>query len=387
MAAFAAQNFLQQSWPFASELALLERVQRMREDVDDKLLAVTRDFRAHRFYPRRTEVRPIELCVHHTVTPPVAGSEETPGTPGRWTLHLQAIDRTSGFPQVANLANYFRKISIELDPRLFSESMIEWTCFQKDHQTTVERLEVSRTGATAHSVRIKLQPSHPIERYTLSEELLRAIQSFLPPSRSYSKSDVIMGVWEYIKRKNLIKEDDCRVAVCDSTLLQLFHCESLPFASLVVALRPHLTVAAPLDLEYHVTLEADGDASKPINEKVFDVDVGCIGDVERARDAALREWEELHQEQQKELQFLQQQEAHLLDQLHALAQKHEWMTQFSTDPAGFLADLVRSQQADQQILTAEAETDEISRPHPHQFTQPWVREIVSDLLVPTQPTH
>ncbi|GLD98605.1 hypothetical protein PINS_up007322 [Pythium insidiosum] len=367
----------------------------MRQDADDKLLTLTRDFRAHRFYPRRTEVRPIELTVHHTMTPAVAGTEETPGTPARWTLHLQAIDRTSGSPQVANLANYFRKISIELDPRLYSESMIEWTCFQKDHKTTVERLEVSRTGATAHTVRIKLQPSHPIERYTLSEELSRAITPFLPPTRSFSKTDIIMGVWEYIKRKNLIKEDDCRVAVCDATLLQLFHCESLPFASLVVALRPHLTPAAPLDLEYHVSLEAASDDANsssseltPINEKVFDLDVGCIADVERARDAALREWEELHQEQQKELQFLQKQETHLLDQLHALAQKHEWMTQFSTDPAGMIADLVRSQRADQQILTAETETDEISRPHPHQFSQPWVREIVSDLLVPTtQPTH
>jgi SWI/SNF-related matrix-associated actin-dependent regulator of chromatin subfamily D len=281
--------------------------------------------------------------------------------------------------------HYFRKVSIELDPRLYSDAMVEWTCFQRGNHDA-HKLEVSRAGHTPHSVRIKLQPSHVVERYVLSDALRSALAAFVanPHAQSFTKPDVLLAVWEYIKRRNLIKEDDCRVAICDATLRQLFQCDSLPFTSIVVALKPHLTPAPPLDVEYQLSLELPTDAKPetPLDEKVVLVDVGHVDEVERARELALQAWDELQQEQQKELALLERQEALLLSQLDACHRKHEWLQQFAHDPAGFIADVAASQQSDMEILTSEAETDEINVPHANQFSQPWVREVVADLLIP-----
>ncbi|TMW66395.1 hypothetical protein Poli38472_004160 [Pythium oligandrum] len=383
------ENLLHGEWPFDDELQLLQRVQTMHKALDDKIRSLTHEYRAQRFYPQRTEIRSLQLHVHHSFVPPVPGSDDTPGVPGRWTLHLHATDSTNGTASVVNLANHFRKISIELDPRLYSDSIVEWTCFQRGNHG-VDKLEVTRTGHTPHSVRVKMLPSHPIDRYAISENLQNAIGGYLGPATSHTKSDIIMATWEYIKHKNLIKEDDFRVVSCDATLLQLFNCESLPFASIVVALRPHLTAAGALDVEYQLTLGGEnfsGIGEEVLDAKSFGLDVGHVDEVQKARVQALSEWEDLLQEQHKERELLRKQEEQILAELEVYCRKHEWMTQFAQDPAGFTSDLVRSQRADQQILTAEGETDEIRIPHPHQFSQPWVREIVSDMLVPPPSTN
>jgi hypothetical protein len=86
-------------------------VQSLRTAVDAKLRTLALDFRAHRLHTRRTELRTLQLRVHHTFTPPVAAVGEdadaptTPGAPGRWTLHLQAVDASdaSATPVVRSL--------------------------------------------------------------------------------------------------------------------------------------------------------------------------------------------------------------------------------------------------------------------------------------------
>lgn len=234
-------------------------------------------------------------------------------------------------------------------------------------------------------MRIKLQPSHAVDRFTITQDLQGAIGPYLVGggTRTYSKPDIIMAMWEYIKLKNLVKADDCRVVVFDPTLAQLFKCSSLAFSSIVVALGTHLTAAPAMDFEYEVKLDdgKKGNEDDPQNKAVFEVDVSAVDEVEKSRDIALRKWEELLQEQQKELDLLHQQQVHILHELETVHRKREWMLQFSQDPVRFLTDIQKSQAADQLILIAESETDEINIPHPAQFSQPWVREIVSDLLV------
>lgn len=279
-------------------------------------------------------------------------------------------------------------------------------------------------GQTAQSVRIQLVPAQTIDRYAISPLLAGAIGQYLAPVQAFTKQDIVMATWEYIKRRDLIKEDDCRVAVCDDTLLQLFNCVSLPFTSIVVALKPHLSAAGPIDLEYTLRLgeatpatasaddnnedTAEEERSAILDEQFFNVDACVVDEVDKTRERVLTEWEELQQEQQKELSLLKQQELDLLERLQEATRKHEWMIQFAEDPCGFIKDVAQSQRADQQVrytftcialpssytgtdsfmclrmqlLAAESETDEFNLPHAHQFSQPWVREVVTNLLVP-----
>lgn len=227
----------------------------------------------------------------------------------------------------------------------------QWTSFHKAHYE-VDGLEISRSGHAPHTVRIKLLPAQTPERFSISAQLQSAIGEFLSPATAFTKQNIVMATWEYIKRKDLIKEDDCRVIVCDATLAQVFDCEQLAFASVVVALKPHLTPVNSIDLEYTLSLAGSSSESDDIlDEKLFDVDVGAVDLLEKARERVLVEWEELNQEQQKDLSLLKQQESDIVERLHEHCRKCEWMHQFASDPVGFMKDVALSQQADQQVLS------------------------------------
>lgn len=286
--------------------------------------------------------------------------------------------------------------------------LLQWTSFQKTHHE-VDALEISRSGQTTHTVRIKLLPTQMPERYAISEKLAAVAGAYLSSAKAFTKQNIVMAVWEYIKLRNLIKEDDCRMVVCDAALAQVFECELLPFSSVILALRSHLTPVNSVDLEYTLNLtpetsSSESDPATGLSEQFFSVDVGAVDSLEKVKERVLAEWEELVQEQQKDLGLLQKQENDIVERLHEQCRKREWMEQFAQDPVGFMKDVAQSQQADQQvrmsrsmlsagfsrgrsahavctqILVAEAETDEINVPHPHQFSQPWVREVVSGLL-------
>lgn len=164
----------------------------------------------------------------------------------------------------------------------------------------MDGLEVSRNGSMAHTVKIKLLAAQTPERFSISPELEAAIGQYLGPAKAYTKQDIVLAMWEYIKLRNLIKEDDCRVVVCEDRLVQVLNCISLPFTSIVVALKQHLTPISAIDLEYTLSLSTACE-SELLDEKFFDVSVAATSDLDRTRARALKECEELQQDQKKSL--------------------------------------------------------------------------------------
>ncbi|KAG6574502.1 SWI/SNF-related matrix-associated actin-dependent regulator of chromatin [Phytophthora cinnamomi] len=371
-------DLLHGDWACQREIELLQRTQAAHQHLTRRLQAMARELRGERYYPLKTETKQLRVRVYHTYVPPVEAAEDTQATPGRWTLRIEGVDASAGEPTVVKFSSYFRKASIELDPHLYSDHVVEWTSFQKASHD-VDGLEVSRIGSTAHTVKIKLLAAQTPERFSISSELEAAIGQYLGPAKAYTKQDIVLAMWEYIKLRNLIKEDDCRVVVCDDRLVQVLNCVSLPFTSIVVALKQHLTPINAIDLEYTLSLSTACE-SELLDEKFFDVSVAATSDLDRTRARALKECEELQQDQKKELALLQAQEVDILDRLQTYTRKKEWMAQFAQDPCGFMADVKKSQVADEQILAAETELDEFNVSHPQQFTQPWVREVVGELL-------
>ncbi|GMF35870.1 unnamed protein product [Phytophthora fragariaefolia] len=222
-----------------------------------------------------------------------------------------------------------------------------WTSFQKASHD-VDGLEVSRAGSTAHTVKIKLLAAQTPERFSISPELEAAIGQYLGPAKAHTKQDIVLAMWEYIKLRNLIKEDDCRVVVCDERLVQVLNCVSLPFTSIVVALKQHLTPINSIDLEYTLSLSTACE-SELLDEKFFDISVAATSDLDRMRVRALKECEELQHDQKKELALLQAQELDILERLQMHTRKKEWMAQFAQDPCGFMADVKKSQLADEEV--------------------------------------
>ncbi|KAG7390549.1 hypothetical protein PHYPSEUDO_007489 [Phytophthora pseudosyringae] len=376
-------DLLHGDWPCQREIDLLKRTQAAHQQLTWRLQGMTRELRGERYYPLQTETKQLRVRVYHTYVPPVEATDDTPATPGRWTLKIEGIDAAAGEPTI-KFSSYFRKASIELDPHMYADHVIEWTSFQKTSHD-VDGLEVSRTGSTAHTVKIKLLPAQTPERFTISPELEAAIGQYLGPSKAYTKQDIVLAMWEYIKLRNLIKDDDCRVVVCDARLGQVLNCVSLPFTSIIVALKQQLTPINAIDLEYTLSLSKACE-SELLDEKFFDISVAATPELDRTRARALKECDELQQDQKKELALLKEQEVDILERLQMYTRKKEWMTQFAQDPCGFMEDVKKSQLADEEILAAEAELDEFSIPHPQRFTQPWVREVVGELLT-TRPAN
>eukprot|EP00644_Phytophthora_capsici_P001010 jgi/Phyca11/535901/estExt2_fgenesh1_pg.C_PHYCAscaffold_430052 len=363
-------DLLHGDWPCQREIDLLQRTQAAHEQLTSRLQAMTRELRGERYYPRQqTETKQLRVRVYHTYVPPVEAKDDTPAAPGRWTLKIEGIDAAAQEPTTVKFSSYFRKASIELDPHLYSDHVIEWTSFQKTSHD-VDGIEVSRTGNTAHTVKIKLLPAQTPERFTISPELTAAIGQYLGPAKAYTKKDIVLGMWEYIKLRNLIKEDDCRVVRCDDRLVGVLKCVSLPFTSIIVALKQHLSPINAIDLEYTLSLSSACD-SELLDEKFFDISVAATSELDKARAIALKESEDLQQDQKKELSLLQEQEVDILERLQSYTLKKEWMDQFAQDPCGFMADVKKSQSADEEILAAETELDEFSIPRPQVFTQPW----------------
>ncbi|CAI5705366.1 unnamed protein product [Peronospora effusa] len=216
----------------------------------------------------------------------------------------------------------------------------------------VDGLEITRTGSTAHTVKIKLLPAQTPERFTISPELEAAIGQYIGPAKAYTKQDIVLAMWEYIKLRNLIKEDDCRVVICDKRMVQMLKCVSLPFTSIIVALKQHLTPISTIDLEYTLNLSAACE-SELLEEQFFDVSVAATSELDRTRARVLKQIEELQQDQEKEIALLKEQELDIRERLQMYTRKKEWMTQFAQDPCGFVVDVKKSQLADEEILIAE----------------------------------
>ncbi|CAH0476701.1 unnamed protein product [Peronospora belbahrii] len=371
-------DILQGEWPCQHEINLLTRTQTAHQQLTSRLQSMTRELRGERYYPLQTETKQLRVRVYHTYVLPVEASENTQGRPGKWTLKIEGIDAMAGEPTVVKFSSYFRKASIELDPHLYSDHVIEWTSFQKTSHD-VDGLEVTRIGSTAHTVKIKLLPAQTPERFSVSPELKAGIGQYIGPAKAYTKRDILLAMWEYIKLRNLIKEDDCRVVICDKWMTQVFNCVSLPFTSITVALKQHLTPVNAINLEYTLNLSAACE-SKLLEEQFFDVSVAATSELDKNRARALKQCEELQQDQRKELALLKEQELDILERLHMHTREKEWMVQFAQDPCVFMVDVKKSQLADEEILVADTQMDEFSIPRPQQFAQPWVREVVRDLL-------
>ncbi|TDH73445.1 hypothetical protein CCR75_006160 [Bremia lactucae] len=359
-------------WQCQRDIDLLKRAHAAHQQLTMRVMATMHELRGERYYPLHTQTKQLRVRVYHSYIPAVQA------TPGRWTLKIEGIDATAGEPTIVKFSSYFRKASIELDPHSYSDHMIEWTSFQKTSHE-VDGLEITRVGSTAHTVKIKLLPAQTPERFTISSELEAAIGQYLGPAKAYTKQDIVLAMWEYIKVRNLIKPDDCRVVFCDDRLLQILACVSLPFTSIIVALKKHLTPIGMIRLEYTLSLSTACNA-KILDEKFFDVSVAATSELDEVRARALKECEEMQQDQEKEMTLLKKQEVDLFERLQMYTRKKKWMTEFAQDPCGFMADVKTSQLADEEILVAETELDECTVPRSMQFQQPWTREVVRELL-------
>ncbi|CAH0487189.1 unnamed protein product [Peronospora farinosa] len=231
-------DLLQGEWSCQREIDLLTRTQTAHQELSSRLQSMTRELRGERYYPLQVETKQLRVRVYHTYVPP--------------------------------------------------------------NSLNVDGLEITRTGSTAHTVKIKLLPPQTPERFTISPELEAAIGHNIGPAKAYTKQDIVLAIWEYIKLRNLIKEDDCRVVICDKRMVQMLKCVSLPFTSIIVALKQHLTPISTIDLEYTLNLSAACE-SELLEEQFFDVSVAATSERDRTRARALKEIEELQQDQERRL--------------------------------------------------------------------------------------
>jgi len=182
------------------------------------------------------------------------------------------------------LSHFFKQITIDFDrnKNLQPDGMtqIEW---KKPPPPQVapdfDCLEFERKSDENINITINLYRDEKHERCKLSKEL-----SELLDTDELEKSNVIMGVWEYVRAMDLQHDDEKRIVNCDDRMkavsrtplsqticqakrltrifaLQVFHADQIRFPDLPRLLDPHLSPLDPLILQYTIRCDPEYNAS------------------------------------------------------------------------------------------------------------------------------
>ncbi|EQC40925.1 hypothetical protein SDRG_01990 [Saprolegnia diclina VS20] len=175
---------------------------------------------------------------------------------GQWTFRVQASIE-GGLPCSKTFSHFFRKAIVELDERMYPQpnTTTEWSSFRSgDESDGFEVTRPGKAGVSEHTLRLQLVRQLSPERFNLSPDLLAALAPHLAHAspEAQTRQDVLKAAWDYIKMKDLLHIDDCRVIVNDDALERVFECKEMPFQSLAAQLQKHLTPTLPFTAEYQL---------------------------------------------------------------------------------------------------------------------------------------
>ncbi|OQR94092.1 SWI/SNF-related matrix-associated actin-dependent regulator of chromatin [Thraustotheca clavata] len=302
---------------------------------------------------------------------PSTNSEDDAGV---WCFRVGgAIE--GGPPCSRKFSHYFRKAIVDLDERLYAlPNSIEWSSFRANGDTDgFEIRRPAKPGFTQHTLHLELVQQLVPERFNLTQALADALVPYLEQIESHTQDEVIKAVWEYIKAKKLLDEDDSSNIVNDTTLEKIFECKEMQFKSLQTHIMKHLTPVGSISLEYQLPLTGKHDnmivgvqripIEVPTNESLFNIRKACLTNCAELKEPCLA---------------LENKMDKIIENINHHIARREWMVQFTADPTNFMDRVIVFQDLNQELLDPNCSKN--SSTNVDYFQLPWVHSTMEMIL-------
>ncbi|KAI9189783.1 SWI/SNF and RSC complex subunit Ssr3 [Blastocladiella emersonii ATCC 22665] len=321
----------------------------------------------------------------------LGAAEMAEGRVPNWTLRIEGrlIDvqsatttrsKSAAAPPPRKFTHFVKHIVVEVerDPHLYNESNIVEFLKPDKLDAEFDGFEVKRRGDTDVAVKITMRMDYGPDKFKVSDDLAKVIQFDVGGPNKVglrqlrTKSQILLGVWQYIKHHNLLDADDKRIVNCDAHLKQIFNTNQILFPQIPDLITRHIFPPDPIVLHYVVKVDQEFTAA----QHVYDVEVE-LDDVQTKS--------KLHAiltatDNQREIAELDAQISAAIVSLNNHRLKRDFMLAFAKDPVGFLNRFVESQSRDLQIILAGTSVNRSDARRADFYRQPWVRDAIVKYL-------
>ncbi|KZZ94541.1 SWI-SNF complex subunit [Ascosphaera apis ARSEF 7405] len=277
-------------------------------------------------------------------------------------------------------SQFFKSITVEFekpasptgDDLLADTTPVTWTRPPQQQQppsssstTDFDSITFTRTTSTNLHATLHLTPldqDPETTQYTLSPPL-----AYILDRTQDTRSNIIVGLYEYIRALNLQESEERRSVRCDEPLRVLFGGqEKIYFTMIPDVVAAHTSVVGDVkvpftlrvDLPNHNDNEGEKE-SKKVEETVYDISVTLppsYDPITRTLNNILSD--PSYPSHLQQITSLDDQLAFIIQALGHSKAKHAFLTGYAEDPAGFIRRWISSQKRDMSIILGEGENGE-----------------------------
>ncbi|KNE56504.1 hypothetical protein AMAG_02306 [Allomyces macrogynus ATCC 38327] len=292
-----------------------------------------------------------------------------------WTLRIEGriIEAAATLAPTApprKFSHFVQQILVEMDrdPMAYAGEPNVAEYHKNDaNPSEFDGFEVKRRGDMDVKVKIVIRLDYGQDKFKLSKELARVLGFDL-----MSKSEVVLGLWQYIKQQKLLDQDDKRVVNCDDSLRQIFGSNQVLFPQIPDLITRCLLPPDPIVINYVVKVDQDFTASQYAYDVQVDIDDLTtrtkLQSILAATDAT------------REIADLDDQISAAITTLNNHRLKRDFLAAFAKDPLVFVNRYLESQNRDLEVILG---TNAVNREEARRaefYQQHWVRDAVVKYL-------
>ncbi|KNE54853.1 hypothetical protein AMAG_00802 [Allomyces macrogynus ATCC 38327] len=278
-------------------------------------------------------------------------------------------------------SHFVQQILVEMDrdPMAYAGEPNVAEYYKNDaNPSEFDGFEVKRRGDVDVKVKIVIRLDYGQDKFKLSKELARVLgfdvggASKMGVDQLMSKSEVVLGLWQYIKQQKLLDQDDKRVVNCDDSLRQIFGSNQVLFPQIPDLITRCLLPPDPIVINYVVKVDQDFTASQYAYDVQVDIDDLAtrtkLQSILAATDAT------------REIADLDDQISAAITTLNNHRLKRDFLAAFAKDPLVFVNRYLESQNRDLEVILG---TNAVNREEARRaefYQQHWVRDAVVKYL-------
>ncbi|KAI9310692.1 SWI/SNF and RSC complex subunit Ssr3 [Dichotomocladium elegans] len=294
------------------------------------------------------------------------------GNAASWTLKIEGrlLDPpipTKKAQPVQKFTSFFRTILVEFDrdPKVYPEgNLVEWR--KQANAPEHDGIEINRKGDTNVNARIILDPEYIPQKYKLSPLLSELLDMKLD-----TKPQIVMALWNYIKKHSLQDAEGRGIVHCDEKLQQLFNAPTIQFTQIPDLLNNHLARPDPIVIHYTVRTDKDFHQSP----QAYDLDVELDSVVRQKMMNSVASTQS-----QKEVMALDDKVVQCVQSINNSKIKRDFLMQFAQHPVEFINKWIASQANDLEIILGSSKVNVEEMRRNEFYKQPWVKEAVFHYL-------
>ncbi|CAG8956526.1 hypothetical protein HYFRA_00003913 [Hymenoscyphus fraxineus] len=258
-------------------------------------------------------------------------------------------------PKEYKLSHFFKAMTVDFDRkgRDGTDQSVEWKkpalpANAKDlpNAADFDQLEFKRGGDENMNITINLTRDETPERFKLSPVLSQILDT-----TEATRSEAIMGIWEYVKANGLQEDDDKRSFTCDDALRTLLGGREkgyIPY--LTENILAHMTTLPPVKLQY--TIRTDKAFHEDPQPTIYDIQVQVDDPLRAALISYLGN--DSYTQNLIEIGRLNEHAAVLVQKISNSKSKHAFYDALSKNPTSFIAKWLSSQKRDLEVISGRA---------------------------------